>query len=143
MPWPVDHDSPISIFLELVTEDVVGALAGIFEPPEPDRPASGIVFPDEIVSQLPYSGDFAAVPWTWVGTHVGRLGPLPPDASRGDFPVRVPTEQVVAVEGLSLLQRVDPDEVSMHRYVDWLSVYQQLGLLMAGRTPFAGFAVDS
>ncbi len=96
-----------------------------------------MIFPDEQVTEdLPTSSSFIAVPWMWVGVHTGRVDDLPEDAVGRGFPVRDPTGRVVTVEGLTLLQRTEDDQMAFHRFVDWLGAYSQLGVLMAGRTPF-------
>jgi hypothetical protein len=86
------------------------------------------------------SSEFFAVRWRFEGRHVG---PIP---GFGHTEIRA-TQNMVSVSGLTLVQNTMPGKtvgddldtllrsgtVIFHRFIDWLAVFAQIGVLHLGR----------
>jgi hypothetical protein len=84
--------------------------------------------------------EFFAIRWRFMGKHTGRIPGF------GNTYIE-PTQNAVSVSGLTLVENTTPDEpmaddldallrkgtVIFQRYVDWLAVFAQLGVLHLGR----------
>ena len=80
------------------------------------------------------TGQFTFVRWRWRGRHTGRVNRF--DGERPDdtrpFLMARGTGNAVTVEGLTILEQRD-DGIYARRFVDWLSVYSQMGLISPSR----------
>ena len=85
------------------------------------------------------SSDFFAVRWRFMGRHTGEINGF----GHTKIP---PTRNQVSVSGLTLVENTEPgqkvgdlDEVlasgtiTFHRFIDWLAVFAQIGVLHLGR----------
>lgn len=84
--------------------------------------------------------EFFAIRWRFMGTHTGRIPGF------GNTFIE-PTKNAVSVSGLTLVENTAPDQpvegdldtllrkgtVVFQRYIDWLAVFAQLGVLHLGR----------
>ena len=80
------------------------------------------------------TGQFTFVRWRWRGRHTGRVSRFDgekPDGTR-PFLMARGTGNAVTVEGLTILEQRD-DGIYARRFVDWLSVYSQMGLISPSR----------
>jgi hypothetical protein len=80
------------------------------------------------------TGQFTFVRWRWRGRHtveVNRFDGEKPDGTR-PFVMARGTGNAVTVEGLTILEQRD-DGIYARRFVDWLSVYSQMGLISPSR----------
>jgi hypothetical protein len=80
------------------------------------------------------TGQFTFVRWRWRGRHTGRVNRFDgekPDGTR-PFLMARGTGNAVTVEGLTILEQRD-DGIYARRFVDWLSVYSQMGLISPSR----------
>jgi hypothetical protein len=116
-----------------VREDVARRLGPFFVEDEDDDVPSGFTttstFGDDgVVEGASETGSaFTFVRWQWRGRHEGSI-------PTQDGPDLVgPTGNPVLVEGLTVVEARDDGEFRARWFVDWLSVYAQLGLVMAGR----------
>lgn len=133
-------------FIDIVINDVAGGLAAFSsfdsaqdvlaaESPEQGaelRVPPEVFVPDACREDPAVNGarTFAAVPWVAHGVHTGEL------AGFG------PTRREVVIQGITIVQSVarpeapDQDDfLRFHRQVDWLGVYQQLGIVASKRRP--------
>jgi hypothetical protein len=86
-------------------------------------------FGDQGVVEATVGGSkFTFVRWRWNGHHRGSIPMI--DDEVQTF-VR-PTGNRVSVDGLTILEERE-DGVYARRFIDWLSVYAQMGLVFAGR----------
>ena len=84
--------------------------------------------------------EFFAIRWRFMGKHTGRIPGF------GNTFIE-PTQNAVSVSGLTLVENTTPDQpvdddldaalrkgtVIFQRYIDWLAVFAQLGVLHIGR----------
>ncbi len=120
MPVPTEHDQ----LLEIVTSDVGAALGSAFT-------GGGLTIPEPFDSLVPIGDDrVAVVPWRWTGTHTGEFHQVRPTG----FPVDV--------TGTTFLLVDEADELRAVRFVDWQSLYRQLGLAMVCRRPQTPDTID-
>jgi hypothetical protein len=89
------------------------------------RAAFGEAFPGDVSTPEPFETDLRiasattiAVPWRWIGRH---------DAAFLDIPA---TGTVVDILGVTLLREDDEGTLVHHRLVDWMSLYQRLGVVI-------------
>ena len=87
-------------------------------------------FGDEgIVGGASDSGNaFTFVRWRWVGRHDGAI-----PSRIGDAEMVAPTGNPVVVEGLTAVEVTGEGDFRARWFVDWLSVYAQLGVVVQGR----------
>ena len=99
-------------------------------------------FAPESLGQSTWSSDegqFFAVRWRFMGKHVGPINGF------GHTQI-APTQNEVSVSGLTLVQNKKPgqvvgdleevlksDTIIFHRFIDWLAVFAQIGVLHLGR----------
>jgi hypothetical protein len=124
----------LAVAQEAVELDVAGALAQYFE---------GELSLDRALGQATWRSDgseFFAVRWRFSGKHTGRIPGF------GNTYIE-PTKNAVSVSGLTLVENTTPDQpvgddldallrnrtVVFQRYIDWLAVFAQLGVLHLGR----------
>ena len=101
---------------EIIEADVRNAFGGAFSEIEID-------VPEPFKDRLPIgTGPATAVPWRLVGRHTGTFQDVRPTG----FPVEV--------TGATFLLD-DPGGIRFVRFVDWHTLYRQLGLLMVCRRP--------
>jgi hypothetical protein len=101
---------------KMIEADVRSAFGGAFSEIEID-------VPEPFKDRLPIgTGPATAVPWRLVGFHTGTFQ----DVRATGFPVEF--------TGATFLLD-DPDGVRFVRFVDWHTLYRQLGLLMVCRRP--------
>ena len=115
----------------LDTEGVIGAFL------------DGKFSPDESIGESTWrsaKSEFFAVRWRFVGEHVRPI----PGFGHTVIP---PTHNVVSVSGLTLVENTVPGPtidsdietllrsgtVVFHRFIDWLAVFAQIGVLHLGR----------
>jgi hypothetical protein len=99
-----------------IEDDVMGAFRDAFSDLE-------VEVPEPFRDLLPIgTGDATAVPWRVTGTHTGTFHDVRPTG----FPIEV--------TGATFLVATD-DEQRFVRFVDWHTLYRQLGLLMVCRRP--------
>jgi hypothetical protein len=116
-----------------VEADVSGRLGHYFVP-DADAGFVGFEavesFGDEgIVSGSSDSGSsFTFVRWQYGGRHLGAI----PSRFGGDD-VAQPTGNPVIVDGLTVIEHRGDGEVRARWFVDWLSVYTQIGVVTPGR----------
>ena len=99
--------------------------------------------PDDSLGEAQWrsdQGEYFAIRWTYVGTHTGRIPGF------GHTFIE-PTANSVSVSGLTLVQNTKPDQevpadlddllrggtIVFQRFIDWLAVFAQLGVLHLGR----------
>jgi len=99
--------------------------------------------PDDSLGEAQWrtdQGEFFAVRWTFVGRHTGRIPGF------GHTFIE-PTDNLVSVSGLTLVQNTVPGQdapddldkllrggtIVFQRFIDWLAVFAQLGVLHLGR----------
>jgi hypothetical protein len=112
MPVP---DDPAQLE-ELIGADVMSAFGKAFSNIEIDIPAP-------LADLLPIgTGDATAVPWRLTGIHTGTFQ----DVRATGFPIEV--------TGATFLLDA-PGQPKFVRFVDWHTLYRQLGLLMVCRRP--------
>ena len=84
--------------------------------------------------------EFFAIRWRFSGKHTGRIPGF------GNTFIE-PTQNAISVSGLTLVENTAPDQpvegdldtllrkgtVALQRYIDWLAVFAQLGVLHLGR----------
>ena len=114
--------------------DVAGVLGKFFD---------GKLVVDESTGQSAWRSDgseFFAIRWRFSGKHTGRIPGF------GNTFIE-PTQNAVSVSGLTLIENTTPDQpvegdldtllrkgtVAFQRYIDWLAVFAQLGVLHLGR----------
>ena len=124
----------LAVAREAVELDVAGALAQYFE---------GKLNLDRSLGQATWRSDgseFFAVRWVFSGKHTGRIPGF------GNTYIE-PTKNAVSVSGLTLVENTAPGQpvdgdldtllrngtVVFQRYIDWLAVFAQLGVLHLGR----------
>jgi hypothetical protein len=81
------------------------------------------------------TGQFTFVRWRWRGHHTGRVGRFDGetfDRRDPEFLMARGTGNAVTVEGLTILEERD-DGIYPRRFVDWLSVYSQMGIIAPAR----------
>jgi hypothetical protein len=81
------------------------------------------------------TGQFTFVRWRWRGHHTGKVGRFDGetfDKRDPDFLMARGTGNAVTVEGLTILEE-RPDGIYPRRFVDWLSVYSQMGIVAPAR----------
>jgi len=107
MPLPDDAASA----LQLVHDDVRAALA--------------TSFPGEVTTPAPFeaglriaSATTVAVPWQWIGRHEQPFLDIPA------------TGTAVDILGVTMVREDDEGTIVLHRLVDWLSLYQRLGVVV-------------
>jgi hypothetical protein len=101
---------------KMIEADVRSAFGSAFSDVEID-------VPEPFKDRLPIgTGPATAVPWRLVGFHTGTFQ----DVRATGFPVEF--------TGATFLLD-DPDGVRFVRFVDWHTLYRQLGLLMVCRRP--------
>jgi hypothetical protein len=86
-------------------------------------------FPGEVLTPHPFEEDqhiasetTVVVPWQWVGRHESTFLDIPA------------TGIDVDILGVSLLRDDGSEGVLVHRIVDWLTLYQRLGVVIGNRT---------
>lgn len=135
MSDPVDEDDPGGIG-RFVADDVRTTLERYFpadEPESPDLPR-GYVPVESFGLQGEFRGTdfrndkaFRVFRWRWHGRH--EPGDADPTARAGR-----PTGNNVEVNGLTIVEPGSTDDdFTIRRFVDWLSVYAQLGIVFEGR----------
>ncbi|MBK5331500.1 MAG: hypothetical protein JJD93_05980 [Ilumatobacteraceae bacterium] len=114
--------------------DVAGVLGTFFD---------GKLVVDKSIGQAAWRSDgseFFVIRWRFSGKHTGRIPGF------GNTYIE-PTQNAVSVSGLTLVENTAPDEpvegdldtmlrkgtVVFQRYIDWLAVFAQLGVLHLGR----------
>ena len=71
---------------------------------------------------------FTFVRWRWHGRHLGEI-----PSRFGAAVVAAPTGNPVVVDGLTVVENREDRDFRARWFVDWLSVYAQLGVVVAGR----------
>jgi hypothetical protein len=125
--------------LDEVKEDVTRLLGKYIEPlDEADGDGFHLEtrFGDRgVVTGSSATGEFTFVRWRWRGRHTGtvpRFDGEAPEAGRRPFVMARGTGNRVTVEGLTVLEDRE-DGIYPRRFVDWLSVYSQMGIISVGR----------
>jgi len=118
---------------EAVGKDVAGVLGEFLKGRfEPDRSLGASTWRSD-------SGEFFAVRWRFTGRHTGDINGF------GHTKIRATNNQV-SVSGLTLVENTKPGQVVgdldevlksgtlvFHRFIDWLAVFAQIGVLHLGR----------
>jgi hypothetical protein len=104
-----------------VREDIEAGIGSIFGPYDDSK----VTFPVELERLLAHHvGDAIAVPWMYEAEH------------NGDFQGLLPTFRVIQVHGVTIVNfSKSTEKPTLHRYVDWLGVVNQLGLVVSWRVP--------
>jgi hypothetical protein len=117
---------------DAVSNDVAGVLGSFLD---------GKFEPEPLGDSTWHRGDseFFAIRWRFTGRHTGDINGF------GHTKIR-PTQNIVSVSGLTLVENLKPgqsvgdlDEVLksgtivFHRFIDWLAVFAQIGVLHLGR----------
>ncbi len=114
-PEPIEPDAgsgPIAVVRHDVSAAFASAFPGRFSVPEP------------FATERPIASDTTvAVPWRWHGTHEGPFADIPATGFEVD------------ISGVTLLRTDEHGAVLHHRIVDWLHLYQQLGVVIGSRAP--------
>jgi hypothetical protein len=129
---PDEH--PGDDVVTLIADDVTDRLGRIFLPDEGDEEPFRTVstFGDGGVVTGTASGgrDFIFVRWEWHGRHNPTTETNDLLKTRGVN--MAPTGNPVVVQGLTAIEE-GPEGSVARWFVDWLSVYAQLGVVIAGR----------
>jgi hypothetical protein len=118
---------------EAVRNDVHGVLGEFLKGDyEPDRSIGGASWRND-------SSEFFAIRWRFEGRHTGNINGF----GHTKIP---PTNNQVSVSGLTLVENTEPGQevgdldevlrsgtVVFHRFIDWLAVFAQIGVLHLGR----------
>jgi hypothetical protein len=132
----IDKDQPFDLAVahaavQLDTVGVIGSfLDGKFDADESIGPSTW----------LSATSEFFAVRWRFDGRHVRSI----PGFGHTQIP---PTQNIVSVSGLTLVENMKPGQtvgadletllrsgtVVFHRFIDWLAVFAQVGVLHLGR----------
>ena len=118
-------------------EDVRIQLGAYFQSDDPDAFTTIGTFGDGGAVQGTASADrvFTFVRWKWVGRHLesipSRIDPYDDEEDRKL--VARPTGNLVEVQGLTVIEERSGGEKYARWFVDWLSVYAQLGIVSPGR----------
>jgi hypothetical protein len=110
---------------ELVRDDVLAALAEIFEPRGDETEMFGVREELEVEGEeqeVISNGTLVAVPWVYRCRHTG------------DFQGLFPTGRDLRIDGVTLVDR-SHGEALFYRYIDWAGVISQLGLMVSARVP--------
>jgi len=118
---------------EAVAKDVAGVLGAFLD---------GKYEPDRSIGESNWRGgssEFFAIRWRFMGRHTGDINGF------GHTKIR-PTQNEVSVSGLTLVENTKPgqvvgdldevlksDSLRFHRFIDWLAVFAQIGVLHLGR----------
>lgn len=104
-----------------VREDIAAGIGTIFGPYEDSK----VRVPDELDGPINHQeGDVITVPWIYEAEH------------NGDFQGLLPTFRLIEVHGVTVVNySKDAEKPTFHRYVDWLGVVNQLGLVVSWRVP--------
>jgi hypothetical protein len=123
--------------LREVEEDVGRLLGSYLEPIGDGFEVEGGFGDEGVVTGSSSRGRFTFVRWRWRGRHTGavsRFDGEAPDESRHYFSMAKGTGNEVTVEGLTVLEERDGEDGTFaRRFVDWLSVYSQMGIISPGR----------
>jgi len=115
-----------------VRSDVEGRLGKYFAPvdDEPTGFQAVETFGDDgiVEGSTDNGGTFTFVRWRWRGRH---LEPVPDRL--GGMDLVAPTGNAVEVEGLTAVEARRDGQFVARWFVDWLGVYAQLGVIIAGR----------
>lgn len=140
MSIPEDGDETINPHVADVAADVERQFGRYFTPVEGHKPFEvDAGFGDQgVVTGATPQGTFTFVRWRWQGRHTGTVGRF--DGERPDDDPDRPFRYVMArgtgnqvtVEGLTVLEE-RADGVYARRFIDWLSVYSQMGIITPGR----------
>jgi hypothetical protein len=129
-----DRQFDLRVAHEAVQLDTQGVLGSFLE---------GTFTPDESIGESNWRSDkseFFAIRWRFEGRHTGVI----PGFGHTDIP---PTQNMVTVSGLTLVETSAPGAivgddletllrsgtVVFHRFIDWLAVFAQIGVLHLGR----------
>ncbi|MEP7045687.1 MAG: hypothetical protein ABI949_03350 [Ilumatobacteraceae bacterium] len=132
-----DHDDKqfdLAVAHKAVLMDTQGVLGSFLD---------GTFSRDESIGPSYWStdtSDFFAIRWRFEGRHTGKI----PGFGHTDIP---PTQNMVSVSGLTLVENTSPvtsvgddlekllrtGTVVFHRFIDWLAVFAQIGVLHLGR----------
>jgi hypothetical protein len=123
----------LAVAHEAVAKDVAGVLGEFL---------TGKFEPDRSIGESNWrsdSSEFFAIRWRFMGRHTGNINGF------GHTKIR-PTQNEVSVSGLTLVQNNKPGQVVgdldeilksgtlvFHRFIDWLAVFAQIGVLHLGR----------
>ena len=123
----------LEVAVAAVALDVEGVLGAFLK---------GQFLPDQKIGNATWrSGDseFFAIRWTFDGTHTGRIPGF------GHTFIEA-TGNRISVSGLTLVENTKPgqvvgdldevlksDSLRFHRFIDWLAVFAQIGVLHLGR----------
>jgi hypothetical protein len=111
--------------LALVKEDVANGLSPFF--PEFDNGTDKGFYQEHRWNDEPLAGsDRWAFPWLWSGRH------------EVSFQGVVATNKIVTIRGTTVVDDHDKATV-VERYIDWLDVFNQLGIGLSLRTPINDF----
>ena len=112
-----------------VKSDVDGALSPFF-PAEFDGTDKGFYQPPQYVDHIiTTDANKTAVLWRWAGQH------------EAEFQGVIATHKVVTIRGVTMVDH-DPkttQQPMFERYVDWLDLFNQLGIGLSLRTPIDKF----
>jgi len=140
MSIPEDGDTDVDQRVTEVAADVDRQFARYFtrvDGLEPFQLDAGFGAGGVVTGATP-EGRFTFVRWRWQGRHTGAVGRF--DGEKPDEDPDRPFRYVMArgtgnqvtVEGLTVLEE-RADGVYARRFVDWLSVYSQMGIITPGR----------
>jgi hypothetical protein len=108
-----------AVLLGMTRDDVEAGLGDIFRKAEDHHGFSHLsefASPNEAIA----NSRFAAIPWTYTGVHVGEFEGISPK----NEPVTITGVTIIDTEG---------KEPIYYRFVDWVSVMAQLGVVFSGR----------
>jgi hypothetical protein len=115
---------------ELVERDVADTLGRWFEPMEADHGfrMTPTFNAGEVVEATAGAATYTLARWQWKARHTRDISNYD---GVGVF-VRA-TGNTVTVQGLHIIEKDAAGRETVRRYIDWLSVYAQLGVVFAGR----------
>jgi hypothetical protein len=135
MSIPESPDEDTARRVAEVRDDVTQQFEQYFEPIGEGFEQDAGFGDNGVVTGTSSKGTFTFVRWRWTGLHTGRVsrfdGERPDDRLRPYFMAQGTGNQVT-VEGLTVLEQRGED-VYARRFVDWLSVYSQMGIITPGR----------